>query len=151
MVVASFAETAEELQQLRSFAQQAEEIISELERVELGKYRIADLQSLAGDVYGEDDLEEISSMDDQSFATLKESLERVIEKIEASVEDAEEEVFEDLDLEYEAPEANDEAEEIIKALESSKAHKDMDMIVSSNVHNDTLSTARSLINKAMGR
>ena len=154
VVVASFADTAEELKQLRSFAEQAEEIISELEKVELGKSRIADLQTLAGDVYGEDDLEEISSMDDQAFATLKDSLERVIEKIEASVEDseeAEEEVFEDSDLEYEAPEADDEAEEIIQALEASKAQKDMDMIVSSNIHNDTLSTARSLINKAMGR
>ena len=152
VVVASFADTAEELKQLRSFAEQAEEIISELEKVELGKSRIADLQTLAGDVYGEDDLEEISSMDDQAFATLKESLERVIEKIEASVEESEEEeVFEDFDLEYEAPEVNDEAEEIIQALEASKAQKDMDMIVSSNIHNDTLSTARSLINKAMGR
>ena len=110
------------------------------------------MQTLAGDVYGEDDLEEISSMDDQAFATLKESLERVIEKIEASVEESEEEeVFEDFDLEYEAPEVDDEAEEIIQALEASKAQKDMDMIVSSNIHNDTLSTARSLINKAMGR
>jgi hypothetical protein len=152
VVVASFADTAEELKQLRSFAEQAEEIISELEKVELGKSRIADLQTLAGDVYGEDDLEEISSMDDQAFATLKESLERVIEKIEASVEEPEEEeVFEDFDLEYEAPEVDDEAEEIIQALEASKAQKDMDMIVSSNIHNDTLSTARSLINKAMGR
>ena len=52
---------------------------------------------------------------------------------------------------YEAPEVDDEAEEIIQALEASKAQKDMDMIVSSNIHNDTLSTARSLINKAMGR
>jgi hypothetical protein len=137
-----------EIIELKAFVSETDIVISALESQKVGEYRLIKVQNLVGDTYTDDDIDELSSMSQDSFDHLVASLTRVIDKIEATANDIEKERKKtDVD---EKKFTSDEflAGQALGAIKTLRKSGEANLLVRASKKDDTMA-ARNLVNNAL--